>query len=464
MQQESDKLNKSLFALSVEAFEGTLSGESWKQLEALLAANTAACAQWQVYMQFHSDLRTLSIISRAERSVHNLVMQGRDLWDSSPLADEPPAKPQIPDRSRSASLPLAGWVATLAAAVAIAVGIQWQLGSEPSTPASTANPNGYPTLALGPLQLPEGTACYYLPGVGDLSLEGPADLQLVDAKNLRLDRGHIRVHVREPSGYGFKVATSQGVVTDLGTEFAVDASEDDSVNMVVLDGAVELATPQPGGPPAVERFEAGEGISLSPQGERSRIMQIVAGLVPTFRRSGDVPQGGPSPVLLGVTDNLPVAATKQFYEVVEGGFREDAKAYVDRNYEWNGLTTAGLPSFLQEADYIKTFNDLKRHDLEITLELAGPCQVAVLWDERAPYPQWLLEQFEKTSEMVGLDEGPFPRKSDPAAKEFGIGPGNSIDREFSIWIQQVPGPGKVVLGPLGNPPFPVSMYGIAVAH
>src|SRR5690606_30011403 len=111
------------------------------------------------------------------------------------------------------------------------------------------------------------------------------------------------------------------------------------------------------------------------------LMQVVSSAALTFRNLADSPEGNGSPIA-SVSDNLLAEDTKRFYEVVSGGLREDAKAYVDRPYEWNGHTEAGLPEFLRAADYIKTFNDFKRRDLEITVQLARPCTLYVLWDER----------------------------------------------------------------------------------
>ena len=49
------------------------------------------------------------------------------------------------------------------------------------------------------------------------------------------------LHVTNPRGRGFVVETPQGQVTDLGTEFGVDVAGDSNTDVVVFEGAVNLA-------------------------------------------------------------------------------------------------------------------------------------------------------------------------------------------------------------------------------
>ena len=67
----------------------------------------------------------------------------------------------------------------------------------------------------------------------------------------------------------------------------------------------------------------------------------------------------------------------KYYEIVPGGMREDAVAFVDRDYQWNGVDAKGIPSYLVGGDYVKTFNDDKvAQNLVITVTLdARRCSI-----------------------------------------------------------------------------------------
>ena len=76
------------------------------------------------------------------------------------------------------------------------------------------------------------------------------------------------------------------------------------------------------------------------------------------------------------------------------------------------MTAEGLPKFLQYADYVRTFNDYRYlTELELDIDLARPAWLYIIYDDRAPAPAWLTEQFENTGVKVGLDEGPWENET-----------------------------------------------------
>lgn len=458
MEHEPNQFDHQLFKLSVEAFEDRLTDEGWQQLNRLLLENPSASARWQIFMQFHSDLRTFSTISSAEQRVREALANHRPASTHPEIDPEVKAKILALDTPKLARRSIARWAIGLAASLLlVGCGVWWAL-TNPSNSPLTVGPTGSPVLGLGTVELADGTASYYLPGVGDLLIEGPASLHLDSPKYLRLDQGRIRLRVSEPSGRGFVVATAQGVVTDLGTEFAVDAQEDSGVNLVVFDGAVELNTARGNNPPEVERFEAGEGVSLNEAREKSRIMSIITGSVATFLPSSQVNLDH-SPLIVNVSDTLPSNETKQFYEIVPGGFDEDKAAYVDRPYQWNGVTKEGLPKYLVGGDLVRTFNDYKGLEFQLTVEVSQPCHLYVLWDQRILPPDWLQESFEKLDEVVGLDEAEFPgHELDDMA--LAIGPGNSIGQMFQVWHRNTGTSKQVTLGSIPPRTRSKAMYGI----
>jgi hypothetical protein len=92
-------------------------------------------------------------------------------------------------------------------------------------------------LPQGLLELKSGLAqIEFFSGVS-LVLEGDAALEIISPDEMRLLRGKLRAHVPRPA-IGFKIHTPQGTALDLGTEFALDVSHNDS-ELHVIDGEVE---------------------------------------------------------------------------------------------------------------------------------------------------------------------------------------------------------------------------------
>jgi hypothetical protein len=165
-------------------------------------------------------------------------------------------------------------------------------------------------------------------------------------------------------------------------------------------------------------------------------------------------------VISSVNDNIRRGESFCYYEIVRGGMREDAKAFVDRkDHEWNGIDTSGMPSYLLGGDYVKTFNDDKlNRDVEIQVTIDRPAVLFVLHDKRSPVPDWLRDAFFDTGDEIGIDGGGYTRLTE--RKTVGVGPGVSIDDTLSIWRRDVPVPGTVTLGavPMGGEKH--NMYGI----
>jgi hypothetical protein len=118
---------------------------------------------------------------------------------------------------------------------------------------------------------------------------------------------------------------------------------------------------------------------------------------------------------------------------------------------------AGLPAELVGADLVMPFNaDKRTPELALSVTLARPAVVYVLHEPRhGEVPDWLRRDFTDTGLKVGLDEGP----PDLPQKAIGVGPGQSVDRVFSVWRRDVRAAGSIVLGE--NNSAAKSMYGIA---
>jgi ferric-dicitrate binding protein FerR (iron transport regulator) len=109
---------------------------------------------------------------------------------------------------------------------------QWLDGREPGK-----------DLVAGPLSLVSGTARLTLAKGAELTLEGPADLDLVDENRVALQTGRLEAFV--PAGaVGFEVQTPGARVVDLGTRFRVHANPDEKlIRIDVVEGAVEAIQP-----------------------------------------------------------------------------------------------------------------------------------------------------------------------------------------------------------------------------
>ncbi|QDU56697.1 FecR family protein [Aeoliella mucimassa] len=274
-------------------------------------------------------------------------------------------------------------------------------------------------------------------------LNSPLVMQIVSVDRVRLMEGGMKVDV--PKGAeGFRVESDSAEIVDLGTSFSVNVNDGDT-NLVVFDGEVDLKSinAHRSGEPAddwvVKRFVAGEAVLISKEGTLSRIVQVQQ---PTLDHGED---GAPlQSVITSVRDSIKRNDFFGFYEIIPRGMHEEAFAFVDRVHEWNGVTADGMPSYLIGGDLVKTFNSDKLTDeLKIILELAEPSAVYILLDPRVPTPEWLMTTFENTGDLVGLDEN-------RDGKQNGIGPGDNIDREFSVWRCEYPNAGAVTLGPNGT--------------
>jgi hypothetical protein len=371
-------------------------------------------------------------------------------------------------RSAAAAIPNKWWIALAAClCVAATAGVvamtKGGMGEAPRRPLAVASP--IPTS----FNVAEGTATIAIPKVGQVFLDGPAGFELVSPHRAKLTHGRIRVRVSGEEGHGFAVETPHGNITDLGTEFGVSVSDEDGqgkTSLVVFDGSVDLhRTPDKSLAVAentIERIGMGEGVSFGHEGDLHRIVSITTGTDGSFEYS-DVREGARGGVIQRVSDNISTPHFKKFYEIVPGGLREDALAFVEwPEHEWNGATEAGLPDYLRGADYIKTFDtDKLRNDVEIRVTLSAPARLFVFYDERLEPPQWLVEGFRKTDDVVGLDAGSFPRDGVTHYFHHDTGAGKSVEVDFPVWERVVTEPGEVVLGPNSATSDFSSMYGIA---
>jgi hypothetical protein len=112
-------------------------------------------------------------------------------------------------------------------------------------------------------------------------------------------------------------------------------------------------------------------------------------------------------IIASVSDNIRSLETTKYYRVIPRGFQEDCRAFVDRQFEWNGLDERRIPPFLAGGDYVMTYNDDKIvTDIQISVNISHPAHLYVLIDDRVPPPDWLKRDFVERT-MYGVVATPL---------------------------------------------------------
>jgi ferric-dicitrate binding protein FerR (iron transport regulator) len=94
-------------------------------------------------------------------------------------------------------------------------------------------------LGRGRLRLAEGIAGIRFSDGAEVTLEAPADLELVSPQRCILHSGRLVAHVPTPA-IGFVVDTPTAVLKDLGTEFGVNVRDDRTADVQVFNGIVDV--------------------------------------------------------------------------------------------------------------------------------------------------------------------------------------------------------------------------------
>jgi ferric-dicitrate binding protein FerR (iron transport regulator) len=110
-------------------------------------------------------------------------------------------------------------------------GARWESSTLPTEPGSV--------LGSGRLRLAEGLARLRFARGADVTLEGPAELEVIGAQVCRLHRGSLVAHVPEQAR-GFSVLTPSATLIDHGTDFGISTDETGHANVQVMQGEVEL--------------------------------------------------------------------------------------------------------------------------------------------------------------------------------------------------------------------------------
>lgn len=263
-------------------------------------------------------------------------------------------------------------------------------------------------------------------------------------------------------------------VIDIGTEFGILVDVNGLSEVQVLSGSVEAVRQDDAGN-VLEKstLTNSEGAQL---GEGDSAFKATEISTTEFERAFDslfAKAEKPKPAISDPTSK-PNTATGPLiksvrsnsshpYRIVANGLREDAKGFTDREYEWNGTTVKGMPSYLIGADLVLTsMADKENGSLKVDLELRDQTTLYVFLSDRGPAPDWLQRDFEKIGDRIAVDESGINDLSRPNSRDLGVGAGVSVDLPYSIWKRRDAAGGVVHLGAVKKlPGKKTAMYGIA---
>ena len=229
------------------AIEGQLTETTRDRLEQLATSDPDARRFYAEYLHQHACLSWAA----AKPELLSVPFPRRTQADESETANTRRAQP----RTR-----LSRWVRigafVISSAAALMIGL-WLGGTEPSraatpdivatltsTKAAKWAGGTLPTadgaqLTAGRLHLAEGNARLTFAQGAEVSLEGPAVLELVSRDRCVLVSGRLVANVPKEA-IGFVVVTDAAELTDLGTEFGVNVGGSGSVDVAVFDGLVDV--------------------------------------------------------------------------------------------------------------------------------------------------------------------------------------------------------------------------------
>jgi len=458
MNDRDETLFERIHDLAARCLEGTASAKDREALDALVRSSAEARAVYAAYMDETTLLRWQSDAPDSELL--------RDLGACGGVAGGSGWRLMLAAMTGAvlaATLLLAltigqgGWLRPVAKGVATLTrldGVRWAAGCGRWQELSRLGPGDLICFEAGEVEV------IFDHGV-EVVIGGPAHFEVLAPDRAFSSLGRIAARVGK-HGEGFTLETPMAKVVDLGTEFAVEVTPGGLTDVAVFEGLVDLSLNAAAAGAGPRRLSSGEALRIDASGRLDRLMTIPSDRFPHAPRSRPA-AARREPLIVDVRDNSPADAATKFYQIVRTGLEEDARAYVDRKHEWNGLDESGMPEFLRGIEYVMPFNDDK-HDpsLRLSIQLAGPAMLYVMLSDTVPVPAWLRETFTDTGEDIGLDEA---RNRFIPSRRAAKGAGQSVDTTFSVWQRPVGQAGVVELGGIERPETPpgFNMYGIAAA-
>lgn len=274
-----------------------------------------------------------------------------------------------------------------------------------------------------------------------IDLLAPAKLRFISPMHVQILSGKVTVDVGE-HGKGFILDAPQTCIVDLGTRFGVDATSKESTSVVVIEGSVELHSKEG----KVNHLAEGEGAIVNTSGTIGKLDHARFNPRSGQWSAGALDDGGN--LIRSVKNNQ---KDQSVYHIVAGGLVESVPAHHNRNARWVSLPEKPIPSWLIGADLVlPAHTHRNRKNLHVSMTVAPKTTIFIFQRRTQTPPQWLIDGFIPTGEMIGKVSIEKNKENKPVS--------------FEIWRRDVPLGGEVHLGPAARPDsFHSStiLYGIA---
>lgn len=219
--------------------DGTLTEAEKLRLECLVIGQAEARRAYVEYMQLHTALSEARLKEMSLTEIVNMAALPEE-DNILPFPSKPRLHAGWLAAAASIGILVAGWGighwqgASTGQALAVLVdakGTRWDSGTLPTEVGAS--------LSQGRIRLAAGLATIEFKKGARLTLEGPADLELISADKCFLHSGALVAHVPPPA-VGFVVETSHARLVDHGTDFGISAGADGEAQVQVFKGEVEL--------------------------------------------------------------------------------------------------------------------------------------------------------------------------------------------------------------------------------
>ncbi len=245
-------MNDERFNELLEAYaDGTLGDDAARELLMAFTADADLKARFLNELRLHNSLRGLPLLDEADRRVMDVmqcILPHKTSHDVS-AAVLSALRPSPRSRRR---YPTVQWLTGIAAVIAVGFFVMWSLPKTEESLATVAHQidatwSGDRKLApgvhvgRGHLRLAAGVVRIDFAKDVRLTLEGPADLELIGPGETRLHSGKLTANV-PPEGIGFQVHTERAKVVDLGTTFGVSVGKNGATDVAVFEGRVAVTS------------------------------------------------------------------------------------------------------------------------------------------------------------------------------------------------------------------------------
>ncbi len=244
-------MNDERFLELLEGYaDGTLEDQASRELLIAFAADSELKARFLNELRLQNSLRALPLLEEADRRVNDVMQCILPIKNSHDVSEPvlSALRPSIPRRRWY----LAKRVTTIAAVILLGWFVIWSLPRGDESLATVAHetdatwsgdrrPSSGERVGKGHLKLAAGVVRLHFAKDVQLTLEGPADLELLNSGETRLHSGKLTANV-PPEGRGFLVHTERAKVVDLGTTFGVSVGTNGATDVAVFEGRVAVTS------------------------------------------------------------------------------------------------------------------------------------------------------------------------------------------------------------------------------